>query len=196
MVISITVMDWTDHYNHCLPHSHLWEFERSVSAGQPKHKANNAFLNQECKFYSRQMVVLEFLLIYQHPGLPPGLLEPRLSVFATFLPCCDKIPEQKQLEEMFILLPSLRGNKVHCEGRERHIISSGPSCGNRAYGNGDTAFRVRKQKEMLALSSLSHPSPFQSRTTPLHCGAAAHTQGVFLRWKHPHRHLEAFPWRF
>lgn len=142
------------------------------------------------------MVVLEFLLIYQHPGLPPGLLEPRLSVFATFLPCCDKIPEQKQLEEMFILLPSLRGNKVHCEGRERHIISSGPSCGNRAYGNGDTAFRVRKQKEMLAFSSLSHPSPFQSRTTPLHCGAAAHTQGVFLRWKHPHRHLEAFPWRF
>lgn len=117
------------------------------------------------------MVALEFLLIYQHPGLPPGLLEPQLSVFATFLPCCDKIPEQKQLVEMFILLPSLRGNKVHCEGRERHIISSGPSCGNRAYGNGNTAFRVREQKERLALSSLSHPSPLpvQDHPTPLWC---------------------------
>lgn len=30
------------------------------------------------------MVALEFLFIYQRLGLPPGLLEPRLGVFATF----------------------------------------------------------------------------------------------------------------
>lgn len=115
------------------------------------------------------MVALEFLLIYQHPGLPPGLFEPRLSVLATFLPCWDKIPEQKQLEDMFILLPSLRGNEVHCEGRERHIISSGPSCGNRAYGNGDTAFRVRKQKRkagaQFTLTPLPPSSPGPSHST-------------------------------
>lgn len=57
------------------------------------------------------------------------------------------------------------------KGRKRRIISSGPSCGKRAYGNGDTAFRVRKQKEMLARSSLSHPAPLsvQDHPTPLWC---------------------------
>lgn len=43
MVISITVRDWTDHYNHCLPHSLLWESESSGPAGQPKHKSKQYF---------------------------------------------------------------------------------------------------------------------------------------------------------